>query len=198
MNLEQLRYFIDVCETGNISQSAKKFYISPQGMNKSLRSLEKELGIELFVFQQRKTEMSELGKLYYTQIKDLVHQLTKINEDISMKQAKTLKVALSNNTYSMVSQMINSFMQTYPQITITLSEYPDKLVEEKLHAQEVDIAFICGPSFITLLRSARLFTDVNKLCIPKGHRLEGREYVTFQDLANEPFLAMNENYKIYD
>ena len=59
MNLEQLKYFIDVCETGNMTQSAKKFYISPQGLNKSLRSLQKELDVDLLIFQQRKTEMTE-------------------------------------------------------------------------------------------------------------------------------------------
>lgn len=144
MNLEQLKYFIDVCETGNMTQSAKKFYISPQGLNKSLRSLQKELDVDLLIFQQRKTEMTEEGRLYYTQIKDLVRQLEQINDDIRRNSDKTLSVAISSNTYAMVQGLLEQFERTEPEVRVILSEYSDKIVEEKLLCQEVDAAFITG------------------------------------------------------
>lgn len=130
MNLEQLKYFIDVCETGNMTQSAKKFYISPQGLNKSLRSLQKELDVDLLIFQQRKTEMTEEGRLYYTQIKDLVRQLEQINDDIRRNSDKTLSVAISSNTYAMVQGLLEQFERTEPEVRVILSEYSDKIVEE--------------------------------------------------------------------
>ena len=168
MNLEQLKYFIDVCETGNMTQSAKKFYISPQGLNKSLRSLQKELDIDLLIFQQRKTEMTEEGRLYYTQIKDLVRQLEQINDDIRRNSDKTLSVAISSNTYAMVQGLLEQFERTEPEVRVILSEYSDKIVEEKLLRQEVDAAFITGPIFTSELQNVRLFEAYNELCVPLG------------------------------
>lgn len=198
MNLEQLKYFIDVCETGNMTQSAKKFYISPQGLNKSLRSLQKELDVDLLIFQQRKTEMTEEGRLYYTQIKDLVRQLEQINDDIRRNSDKTLSVAISSNTYAMVQGLLEQFERTEPEVRVILSEYSDKIVEEKLLRQEVDAAFITGPIFTSELQNVRLFEAYNELCVPRGHRLASHSFVTFHDLVNEPFLTLNESYKIYD
>ena len=103
MNLEQLKYFIDVCETGNMTQSAKKFYISPQGLNKSLRSLQKELDVDLLIFQQRKTEMTEEGRLYYTQIKDLVQE-TPARKSKNKNKIKTIRISNSNQFYYRASK----------------------------------------------------------------------------------------------
>lgn len=198
MNLEQLKYFIDVCETENMSQSAKKFYISPQGLNKSLQSLQKELGIELLTFQQRRTEMTAEGRRYYMQIKDLVQNLDRINDEMRKNNGKTLSVAISSNTFSMVEDLLKQFERTEPEVQLVISEYPDRIVEEKLLSEQVDAAFLTGPIFSSKLQNVRLFSDVNYLCVPKGHRLQNRAFVTFQDLINEPFLTLNEDYKIYD
>ena len=47
MQLDQLLYFIDLCESGSLTDSAKRFFISPQGFRKSIASLENDLGIRL-------------------------------------------------------------------------------------------------------------------------------------------------------
>ena len=47
MQLDQILYFIDLCESNSLAESAKHFYISPQGFRKSITSLENELGIRL-------------------------------------------------------------------------------------------------------------------------------------------------------
>lgn len=43
MTLEQLKYFIDVAETRNMTVSAQKFFITPQGLSRSLKGLQQEL-----------------------------------------------------------------------------------------------------------------------------------------------------------
>ena len=86
MTLEQLKYFIDVAETLNITVSSRKFYISPQGLSRSLKSLQQELNTELFSFNKGKIELTQNGIIYYTKIKDLISQVDKINEEIKVKE----------------------------------------------------------------------------------------------------------------
>ena len=64
MTLEQLKYFIDVAETLNMTISSQKFYISPQGLSRSLKSLQQELDVNLLSFNKGKIELTQEGLLY--------------------------------------------------------------------------------------------------------------------------------------
>ena len=81
MTIEQLKYFIDVAETKNMTISAAKFYISTQGLSRSLKALQQELQTELLRFSKGKLELTEDGLVYYTRIKDLVLKIEEINND---------------------------------------------------------------------------------------------------------------------
>lgn len=47
MNIEYLRYFLDVTKTKSITQAARINFISPQGMSRAMNELEKELDCKL-------------------------------------------------------------------------------------------------------------------------------------------------------
>ncbi|MEI3015155.1 MAG: LysR family transcriptional regulator [Ruthenibacterium lactatiformans] len=48
MNLQQLRYAVEVAKTGSITAAAKNLYMGQPNLSKSIRELEAELGITLF------------------------------------------------------------------------------------------------------------------------------------------------------
>ena len=54
MNVRQLSYFMEVYKQGSIAGAAKTLFISPQGVSKTILSLEEELSVELFVRKGRK------------------------------------------------------------------------------------------------------------------------------------------------
>ena len=48
MNLQYLRYAVEVARAGSISQAAEKLFISQPNLSKSIRDLETTLGVRLF------------------------------------------------------------------------------------------------------------------------------------------------------
>lgn len=62
MNLEQIKSFISVAKTGNYSAAAKERYISQPGISNQIKTLEKELGVPLFVRNQKNTSLTEQGR----------------------------------------------------------------------------------------------------------------------------------------
>lgn len=48
MRSQSLAYFLEIAECGSFTQAAKKLYVSQQGLSKSIKSLEKDLGCRLF------------------------------------------------------------------------------------------------------------------------------------------------------
>ena len=49
MTIQQLRYIIAVVENGSITEAAKKLYISQPSLSNSIKDIEKEAGITIFI-----------------------------------------------------------------------------------------------------------------------------------------------------
>ena len=62
MDLQQLRNVQEVARCGSISRAAKNLYMSQPNLSKSIRELEEELGIEIFIRRgKRLLGMTEPG-----------------------------------------------------------------------------------------------------------------------------------------
>lgn len=61
MDADQKRYFSTLCAVGNITQAARELYLSRQGLSKSMKGLEEELGTALFVRGKKGVEPTEAG-----------------------------------------------------------------------------------------------------------------------------------------
>jgi AraC-like DNA-binding protein len=62
MRTEQLKYLVDVAETKSMSKTAEKMFVSPQAVSQSIRQLETELDIELFVRNSQGVSLTKLGE----------------------------------------------------------------------------------------------------------------------------------------
>ena len=61
MNLEQLKYFEEICRSGSISKAAENLYISQQGLSMSMQRLEDHFSCKLFERDSRGMKPSEDG-----------------------------------------------------------------------------------------------------------------------------------------
>ena len=60
---DYLRYFIDVATLGSMSSAAKKNFMTPQGISRSIAALESELGCELFQRGRNKVTLTKFGEM---------------------------------------------------------------------------------------------------------------------------------------
>ena len=65
MNFEQIRSFISVAKHGSYSTAAKERYISQPAISHQIRGLEEELGMPLFLRNQKNIELTEHGKRFH-------------------------------------------------------------------------------------------------------------------------------------
>ncbi|MBP3398956.1 MAG: LysR family transcriptional regulator, partial [Erysipelotrichaceae bacterium] len=198
MTIEQLKYFIDVVESKNMTISASKFYISPQGFSRSLKSLQKELNVELLKFSNGKIEITDEGKIYYTKIKDFVLKINQINEELIQSKTQKINIAVSSYTYRMISSLLAKFKEEHPEYILMIAEYPDKITESRLADSKADIAFITGPIFKQEVKYDILCEAESYVCIPCNHPFTTKDTIKFDDLKEEPFLTMNDEYKTHD
>ena len=62
MRTEQLKYLVDVAETGSMNKSADRLFVSPQAVSKAIKQLEEELGAELLVRTRLGVTLTNVGE----------------------------------------------------------------------------------------------------------------------------------------
>src|SRR6266699_1334299 len=63
MEMHQVRYFLAVAEELNFSRAARKCDVSQPSLSRAIKSLEAELGGDLFRREGKNTHLSELGQM---------------------------------------------------------------------------------------------------------------------------------------
>lgn len=83
MEIRQLRSFLAVAETLNFSRAAQSQFLSQSALSRQILDLEKELAVPLFVRNTRRVELTEAGRLFQEQARDLLDRWEHLGQDLS-------------------------------------------------------------------------------------------------------------------
>lgn len=64
MRLEQLKYLVDIAETGSITATADRFFLTQQAVSKNIKHLEQEYGIEMLWRTGNAVTFTDAGLLF--------------------------------------------------------------------------------------------------------------------------------------
>ena len=65
MQLESLRYFVEVAQTNSITKASQNMFLSQQGISRSIQQLEQELECTLLIRGQKGVSLTEEGEAVY-------------------------------------------------------------------------------------------------------------------------------------
>ena len=87
MDLDRLRLFETVVELGSFQKTAQKNYISQRAVSQSMKRLEEELNLQLFMRENNKIIITKVGQEFYLKVKDMLH-----NFDINVRTLQNQKL----------------------------------------------------------------------------------------------------------
>ena len=80
MTLQQLRYAITIADSTSMNEAAKQLFISQPSLSSSIRDLEEELGMELFIRSSRGITLTPEGNEFIGYARQVIEQTNLINE----------------------------------------------------------------------------------------------------------------------
>ena len=117
-----MKYFIAVVECSSFTEAAEQCYISQSAISQQIRSLEKELGVELIHRENRSFTLTPAGKYFYEQSKGILNEVEDIRREtfrIGKDKEMELKIGyLRCYSGQELHQAVAEFSRLYPEVSI--------------------------------------------------------------------------------
>jgi len=195
MNIQQLKGFICVAQTRNITKAAQQMHLTQQAMSKSIGKLEEELGISLFVRSDRQTVLTDIGQKLLPVARSLIQKYEdheKLMREIIEQNSHMVKIAFEN------SVLLNGFpadmLSRIGDITITAYLVGDNAscVNDVLERRAI-CAFTLKPPELKGLKYFPIVKRYPNVIMSKKHPLARKKTIAIEDLRNEnhAWLSIN-------
>lgn len=197
MDFRHLQQFVVLAETLNFHRAASKLHISQPPLSVSIRKLETELGVALFLRDKNGVRLTESGKAALAEARlALFHaaQFQQAARAASTGDGGTLRVGfVGSATHFVLPRILARFRKDYPGVRLALQEVTSIRIMQMLGEESLDVGVVRIPvSSHTGTRLQSLQTEQYVLAVPKGHALAGAKAVKLRDLSQESFILYAE------
>lgn len=143
INFELYRIFYVVATVGNITKASQELNISQPAVTKQIKSLEAQLGGDLFIRTKRGVILTENGRAIYNYIKQAMNCFNNAELQFSnLKKLETgvIRIGISTALARLfLMKYLDKFHKEYPNIAIQLFTDPSKVMRKMLKSGALDI-----------------------------------------------------------
>ncbi|MCO8050317.1 LysR family transcriptional regulator [Proteus sp. G2672] len=187
--IDRIRSFIAVVDTGSFTQAAKYLRLSKSMVSIHIKALETELDVSLLNRNTRRFSLTETGEMLYQDFRLVLSQLEQTLDKARLGQQELQgSLRLSSTTEfgeHYILPLLNQFIQLHPKLKI---QYAFNSSIEDLINHKLDLAIRLGTLKDSNYRSTKLADYKISLVISPG-LLQKFSIKTIDDLKVIPYLA---------
>lgn len=204
MHYNQIEYFLAIVNNGGFSRAAEGIFISQSALSKQIKSLEEELGTELFNRKTPGCKLTDSGEVFLKYATAVKQQHIELMEMLGTTTKRMLNIKLgalpimSVGTYEFTS-VIADFQAENLNYNVEYLEKDQRSILLLLNNSELDFAVVRtdDPSLANKYDILHLCMDEFVLVCSRFHRLSDKKLVTLKELSNENFLLLEQKSQIY-
>ncbi len=203
MTLQQLKQVIAIADCGSMNEAAKQLFVAQPSLSSTVKELEKELGITIFLRSNRGIKTTPEGGEFLSYARQVVEHCSIIEDKYILKQSKK-KFSVSTQHYSFA---VKAFVELVREIGMDDYEFAlhetktaDVINNVKEFRSELGIIYLNDKNeqvIKKLLREYELsFTKL--LCcetyvyLYKDHPLANRPQICMEELLGYPCIAFEQ------
>lgn len=193
MDLRQLRHFVAAAEEQHFSRAARRANVVQSALSTSVRSLEEELGAQLFVRTTRQVRLTEAGRVLLDRARIVLDAAREAREAVARVAGLEQGVLHLGATPSLpgfidLPSLLALFHERYPAIEVHLSQGNARQLLDRLLTAELDLAVLPLGERHPDIEVVPIAREPMVLIAPSGHRLARRQRVALAELADENFV----------
>ncbi|MBP2026507.1 DNA-binding transcriptional LysR family regulator [Acetoanaerobium pronyense] len=204
MTLQQLKYFLEVCNTLHYTRASENLNISQPSLSYALNQLSDELGAPLFKKNGKKILLTEYGEVFQTYVESSLQILAQGEQQIKNMinpQIKNINLGyIYSVSFDVVPKLIDEFYISQGDRKINFSfqvNMTNSLIEE-LEKGTLDVILSPPPDVsYDFIDSIPILEQELFLLVYEGHTLANKPSVTADDFKNEKFVMINKKTNLY-
>ena len=188
--------FLAVCQHKTASAAARALYITQPSLSARLKTLEQEVGTQLFYRNKgsREMQLTNTGHDFYqlaVQYESLINKMKQLGDE--KKNVLRISCFSSLDTY-FLPPVYRLFLQKYPQFSLRLQDVGSMPPSQYLLQGTTDLAFTVGRVFNSQLRRVPIFSEPMVLVCSADSPLKSPAKLAELPLHKEIFVEWNYDF----
>lgn len=204
MTLQNLKYVVAVAEHSSFSAAAKALYISQSTLSSAIKELEVELGVQLFLRNNRGIQFTPDGEDFLRYAREIVEQSRALERRYRHRRYAPTRFAVSTQRLPFAVRAFQRFIKQLPwnSYDIAIRECPTYTIISDVAAGKSDVGVVAlHDQYIPALKKTFemnhvTFTELERLptyaFLRRSHPLAGRDKVTMAELLQYPFVTYDQ------
>lgn len=205
MDVNIYQYVVKIYETRSFSQAAKALYIGQPALSQSIKRLEKQLGITLFVRTTTYVKPTEACEIFVEQAKNILAQIDCLNAAMQSYSSQTPeKIVLGISQFYgkyFLPYVMKILHEAFPHTPIEIKESESKIVEKSIETKEVDLGIIPLPIHSPSVCYEKIYDEELVFALPASHlptvqRNSQGQLSNLSSFQDCPFLLLQQDFKL--
>ncbi|MCR5387878.1 MAG: LysR family transcriptional regulator [Lachnospiraceae bacterium] len=196
MHIDQLKYFINVAETLNFSEAARRSGLTQPTISHHINDLERQLGCTLFERSRHNVEITAAGEAFLPYAIDMVQTAEKSTDRIRQLNDGMdghLSIAALTSCSELLSACLKDFSKQEPNVTVDITFNSGRMQALAIHDDKYDFLFTVDEMTPESDSYSKQLAYVDRLCVvfPEGHPLVDKP-LDFSLLENERYIGCSD------
>lgn len=210
MTLQQLKYVIEVADRGSMSEAAKNLFISQPSLSNSIKELENEIHVNIFIRSNKGITISEEGREFLGYARQVIEQNSLLEERYLSQRNIRKKFCVSTQHYSFAVNAFVDLIKEYGgreyDFTLRETKTYEIIDDVKNMRSEIGIIYINDFNEKVMrklinennLKFELLFEAYPHVFVSSKNPLSKKERIYLEDLEDYPYLSFEQgNYNSF-
>ena len=187
LDLTTLRYFVAVCETGNISRAAEQEHVVPSAISKRLAQMESDFGVPMLQRQRRGVSPTTAGENLLEHSRAILSSAQRIAQDMASFGAgirgQVRLLATVSSIAESVPDDVAAFMKQpeHREIQVDIQEALSREILRRVREGSASVGILWDAADLEGLASTPYRTDHLAVVAHASHPLAKRRRCSFEE-----------------
>lgn len=145
LNLQSLEYIVEVAKTGSISKAAQNLFLSQPHLSNTIKTVEKELGVELFRRSAKGMTLTEEGRLFVNDARRILMEVNSLQSKLQVKREYAVRSRITMTRSYQINRCVAQFINRHSkkkEFQLHIRETNPFQVVEDVHLKEAELGIL--------------------------------------------------------
>lgn len=195
MQLESLKMFCDVVETGSFSRAAQLNHVTQSAVSQQIRALETRYEQKLLSRSARHVTPTPAGERLFRGCKEILSRFAEVEQEIREQSAEIAGTTTVSAIYSVglheMQSIQKTLLKTHPKVHMRLNYRRNDQVYDDVILGAAEIGLVAYPQARAGVDILPFRDDKLIFVCPPDHPLAQKQKVSLAAIAGVPFIAFD-------